>query len=287
MLESIFIKVPSLDDNELVPTLLDAIEKADNPYRLHFGVSLMWSDEKYPKDLIKFVRSVKWMTSNFKIVTQKYNKNMLGVGKQRKIVGDMYNGEDYILQIDSHTWFTEDWDTKLIDLHKECHYPNAILTAYAGRYQYIDGKRTPIEGGLLRYPWIHKGERQYCGFTDNWEDLPYEGKAKYVPVKFCANFAFGPKEWGTKTGLAADSVFFSEEPLQTEYLKLNGFQLVFPNIDYPLICHLYHQHMTEESERKAFTDYLTDDEADYLMNIQDREVYENHMIRIEHFKHIT
>lgn len=281
MLETIYVKIPSLDDKELVHTLKDCLNKAKHPERIHIGVSLMYQDKENLDSLLIFKNQ--YANANVKIVTRELDKDFLGVGKQRKVVGDMFDGQDYVLQIDSHTWFCEGWDNILINLHKNSDWPKTILTAYAGRYQWIDGFRQPIEGGRLRYPWIRKGERQYCSFTDNWEDLPYDGIAPYVPTKFCANFAFGTKEWGIKTGLAADSIFFSEEPLQTEYLKTNGFSLLFPNVDYPLICHLYHQHTTEQSERKSFTDYLSDEEADYLMNVVDKDVYTNHMLRINKY----
>jgi hypothetical protein len=35
---SIFIKICSLDDKELVPTIYDAITKADKPQNLRFGI---------------------------------------------------------------------------------------------------------------------------------------------------------------------------------------------------------------------------------------------------------
>ena len=44
----------------------------------------------------------------------------------------MFDGQDYVLQIDSHTWFCENWDTKLINIHDGD--DKTILTAYAGQY---------------------------------------------------------------------------------------------------------------------------------------------------------
>ena len=280
MLETIFVKIPSLDDNELIPTLQDCLDKAEHPQRIHIAVSLIYSDKKHLENLIKFKEANS--EANLQIVTRELDVNFLGVGKQRKIVGDMFDGQDYVLQIDSHTWFCDNWDTKLINLHGG--NDKTILTAYGGWYSYVDGVRAPLGTGKLRYTTIVKGDRQFISFTDAWKDEPIYGDLReFIPMpKFCANFAFGTKHWGIKTGLVADSIFWSEEPLQTEYLKVNGFKFLYPNIDEPLICHLYAQHITEESHREFYTNYLSEEEQEYLLTY-DTEVYHKHMERIKKY----
>ena len=283
MLKTIFVKIPSLDDNELVPTLKDCLDKAEHPERVHIAVSLIYSDKKHLEDLVKFKEA--YSEANLQIVTREYEVNHIGVGKQRKIVGDMYDGQDYVLQVDSHTWFCKNWDTKLIDLHDGD--DKTILTAYAGQYGYVNGTRQPIGDGKLRFPTIVEGDKQFASFTDAWKDEPvYNDDREFIPVdKFCANFAFGTKHWGIQTGLVSESVFWSEEPLQTEYLKINKYNFLYPNIDEPLICHLYAQHITEDSKRTPYTNYLTIEEHEFLDNY-DAEVYHGHMDRIKNYTHI-
>ena len=261
-MKTIFVKIPSLDDKELVPTLKDCLNKAEHPDRVYIAVSLIYKNRKSLDDLMIF--KSQYANANVKIITREFDINYMGVGKQRKMVGDMYDGQDYVLQIDSHTWFCENWDTKLIDLHDGD--DTTILTAYAGQYGYIDGIRKPIGDGKFRYTTIVEGDRQFTQFTDAWVDEPvYDDDREFIPMpKFCANFAFGTKEWAVKTGLVAESIFWSEEPLQTEYLKINRFNLLYPNIDEPIICHLYAQHITKQSEREPYTNYLTSEEHEYL-----------------------
>jgi hypothetical protein len=283
LLETIYVKIPSLDDKELVPTLKDCLNKAEHPERIHLGVSLIYKNKDRLNELIAFKNQ--YSNANIKIVTRELDINYLGVGKQRKIVGDMFDDQDYVLQIDSHTWFCDNWDTKLINLHDK--NPTTILTAYAGEYGYVDGVRKPIGDGRLRFPRVIEGDRQFVNFTDAWTAEVIDSEEDFIKAeKFCANFAFGTKEWGVRTGLAAESVFWSEEPLQTEYLQLNKFNLVFPNVDYPLICHLYAKHITKESEREFFTNYLEQHQVDYLMNVYDEEVYHSHMNRITKYTNI-
>jgi len=285
LLETIFIKIPSLDDEELVPTLFNAINSAKYPERIHIGVSLMYAEEKTKNDFIKAITLLEQSGAKIKYNVKKFKEGLLGVGRQRHIVNNMYDGQDYVLQIDAHTWFCDDWDEILIALHSG--EKKHILTAYAGWYGYRkNGSRGPIGSGRFRYPQIIEGFRDYIKWTDNWADYPlynYEQKMIEIP-KFCAGFAFGTKEWGEYPGLVRESIFWSEEPLQTAYLKLNGFELYFPNIDKAVICHLYGQFIRKSGKRKAFTDYISEEKADYLMNQKDKTIYESHMLKIEKLK---
>lgn len=278
MLDTIFIKIPSLDDEELIPTIKNAIYAAKHPERLHFGISLMYSEDKYRDRLLDALKTIK-VDFNYKLVTTTFKKELLGVGKQRKIVNDMYDGQDWVLQIDSHTWFAPHWDTKLIDIHPKD--PMTILTAYAGKYKYVNNSRVPIGDGKFRFPKVVKNLRQYVRFTDNWIDEPiYDDSRELIESeKFCANFAFGTSEWGKNPCLIADAIFFAEEPLQTVYLKKAGFKLMYPNIVGPIICHLYIENMTEGS-RRPFTDYISQEEAQVLIDGQDEILYRKHMKKL-------
>ena len=65
----------------------------------------------------------------------------------------------------------------------------------------------------------------------------------------------------------------------------NKYNFLYPNIDEPLICHLYAQHITEDSKRTPYTNYLTIEEHEFLDNY-DAEVYHGHMDRIKNYTHI-
>ena len=46
----------------------------------------------------------------------------------------LYNGETYVMGIDSHTNFAEGWDTIMIDMFRRIANPKAIITAYPHAY---------------------------------------------------------------------------------------------------------------------------------------------------------
>jgi hypothetical protein len=105
---SIFIQIASYQDYELADTILDAIKKSSKDHTLNFGVYINYiTDDFYTPNL-----------PNIKYTKIKAPDG-IGVGFARFEANALYGGEDYYLQIDSHTRFIENWDTMLVDLHRE------------------------------------------------------------------------------------------------------------------------------------------------------------------------
>jgi Glycosyltransferase (GlcNAc) len=250
-MKTIYVAIPSMYDTELIATVLDCFNSADNPERVVVGVSLMDDNDTlckvFLRELAQYSEQIRFQ---FNRVTYRNALSLISVGKGRKFAHSMYRGEDYLLQCDAHTFFSSGWDSKLIALHEEASTvtdKKVVLTGYAGRYRYIDGIRQLIPNeDTLRYPFYVKNNKLGT-LIPAWEDQPLREYApeladkKFLPcVKFNANFAFGDKEFANNSGLYENAVFFEEEPFQSVNLLANGFALVFPNLDEPAtIGHLY------------------------------------------------
>jgi hypothetical protein len=273
----IFVKVCSLDDEELVPTLYDAIIKADKPENLHFGVYLHYKDKQSLQVLMDNLKELKKEGSKFTILTAEFSQYLLGVGKSRATVDNMYDNEEYVLQIDSHSWFPFSWDSRLIDLIKH-HNTKTILSGYCAPYGYDEhGVRSPIDMGKLLYKQHTDKPVFNTWLFPQWNLVYPEDDQYFIDIDFCANFSFGTYEWGRYSGIYEKAIFFSEEPIQTMNLKSKGFNILYPNIDEPMICHLYKNDIKDRGRRKDFTDYLTPHDSDYLLNIMDRHYYEDYL----------
>lgn len=265
-MERVFVTFPSLDDTELVPTILDAMAKAKHPERVFMGIALVYSRRRLFRE---FKEAIKPYKDRVRFSAEKLTyRNLIentGVGRGRKKAADLYSDEEYVLQIDSHTLFAQDWDEKLIALHKDAsnklNHNKVLLTGYAGHYHYeAEGKRVPGElEGRLRYAFMVYHHR-FSNAIPNWTDfpLPEDYDRDFVPaIKFNANFAFGNAEFGKYSGVFEDAVFFEEELLQTINLVDKGFTLVFPNYPEMLICHLYGGHTNDYGGyRSGVLDYL-------------------------------
>lgn len=104
---SIFISVASYRDPELMRTIRSAIDNAYDSDSLVFGIVL----QSLPEDIKDFVE-----LPNMKILKM-HPKYARGAGYARSRAIELYNGEDYYLQIDSHTIFEKHWDKICIEQH--------------------------------------------------------------------------------------------------------------------------------------------------------------------------
>lgn len=124
---TIFIQIASYRDPQLLPTIQDCIKKAKYPENLRFGISWQHAPQDEWDTLDEYVYD-----SRFKIIDIDYRDSQ-GVCWARNLVQNLYQGEKYTLQIDSHHRFEQDWDDTLIKmlvgLQKKGH-PKPLITAY-------------------------------------------------------------------------------------------------------------------------------------------------------------
>jgi hypothetical protein len=272
-MKTIYIALTSLDDSELIPTVLGAFEKASNPDNIFVGLHL-WSSpslrDEFLKKLSKYSSNIRF---NFTEMSEDTFEEMAGVGKGRRRALDLYNNEDYLLQIDSHSLFSLGWDKTLIDTLEEAKKfvknKKTIITAYAGFYKFsATGKRVwchPGDGpgefpGNFQYPYYVSDKRYYDAipaWTVLLEEEVKNFPGKFMPaIKFNANFSFGDSEWAKDTGLYESAEFFEEEVVQTLNLMKLGYTLVFPKNEKPVIGHLYTDFISGNyGKRNSLGDY--------------------------------
>ena len=108
--EEIFIQIASYRDPELGDTLNSLYLKAQFKQRLKFSICWQHSKmEEFPKLSIPI--------KQINIIDIDY-KDSKGANWARSINQQFYNNEEYSLIIDSHLRFVQNWDIKLINLHK-------------------------------------------------------------------------------------------------------------------------------------------------------------------------
>lgn len=152
--KTIFVHIAAYRDSELVPTLLDLIDRANYPGRLH--VSVCWQhdpDDSLPLSAHAFVPLAasawfgRWLHRLGRrgacIDVADYTiADAQGCGWARAMAQRRYDGEDYALQLDAHHRFVDGWDTQLIDmlegLRSRSKYP--VLVGYPPAY-HPDGMR--------------------------------------------------------------------------------------------------------------------------------------------------
>ncbi len=128
-MNTIFVQIPSYRDPELIPTIEDALKQAQDPENITFGICWQYETEE-ELDYIEPLKKIK----NCRIAAVPASKSR-GVGWARSQVEQLWQGEKYTLQIDSHMRFVENWDAILIEMLKQCPSEKPLLSTYPAGYE--------------------------------------------------------------------------------------------------------------------------------------------------------
>ena len=113
MNKTIFVSIASYKDFDVINTIIDCFNKANNPNNIFVGVCLQDTEVELKRitDLIgnhPFYLNVKFM--------QILASDAQGCGWARNLImKNLYNNEDYFLCVDSHSRFLIGWDDEYIN----------------------------------------------------------------------------------------------------------------------------------------------------------------------------
>lgn len=107
---SIFISIVSYRDTELLPTIKSIYQNARDKDDLHFGVVSQDLKDSHPD--LSFIKNLSYTKMN--------HQDARGVGYARKIAMQLYSGQEFYLQLDSHMRMAKNWDSELISMYDSC-----------------------------------------------------------------------------------------------------------------------------------------------------------------------
>lgn len=243
MKEKIFIQIASYRDPELIPTIKDCLENATYPERLVFGIAWQHSEEDEWDSLDEYIDD-----ERFRILDIDH-KEAKGVCWARNKIQQLYSGEKYTLQLDSHHRFEEGWDTSLIKmlyaLQKQG-YKKPLLTSYIPHYDPTSEHRSYM-------PWKLKFDRFFSQgpafpvpeYMDDYESLKEPIPARLLSAhfiftlgKFCKEVPYDPEFY-----------FHGEEPSLAARAYTHGYDLFHPHRVY-----VWHEY-TREGKPKHWEDH--------------------------------
>ena len=190
----VFIQIASYRDPELLPTIKSCLENAKFPENLVFGVARQFHmDDKFD-DLTEYEND-----SRFKILNIPYQESK-GVCWARNQVQQLYDNEEYTLQIDSHMRFEKEWDETIIGMIKQLQdlgIPKPLLTGYVSSY---DPNNDPH--GRVRVPWrmvfdkfIPEGAIFFLPETiPDWQNIDLPVPSRFYSAHFCFTLGSFAKE---------------------------------------------------------------------------------------------
>lgn len=219
---SIFVNVASYRDPECSNTIIDMMVKARHPEEITVGLVLQSEpeDDAYPYP--KSVRTLAVKASESR-----------GACWARSMGYRLWDGQDYILQIDSHMRFAQDWDVKMLAQLTMCPTPSrALLTTYPPPYEpgapdlvqqtiYLAAVKFGPDGYLSQIGQIHN---------------PAPALPRPTAL-MSGNFLFGRAGWIADVPYDPHLYFSGEEPTLAARLWTHGWDMFGPTE--PVVWHRY------------------------------------------------
>ena len=144
---SIFVNIASYCDPVLPFTLDRAIAMAAHPDQLHFGVA-----DQSPAAAPRVVQLAQGARLSLVRVDP---LDARGPCWARALANSLYNGEDWVLQLDSHMDFEPQWDRKLIEQAQalQARNPGVVISSYPNSFAFEGGQ--PVRRGVTDKVLVH------------------------------------------------------------------------------------------------------------------------------------
>jgi len=251
---TIFVSVASYRDNECSMTLDSLFSNARYPERIFVGICEQ--NKADMKDEICISNKVMKHRNNIRVIKLDH-KDAKGPTYARYYCSELWRGEQYFLQIDSHTTFVKDWDTTLIEMItqiksnlKESSRP--VLSVYPPTKEQMNLKGFPeFDNGKLNGNNILT---LYCGWSEP-SDAPKRSNKPWAAAGFM--FLESDFLYSVPFDPNLSHLFQLEETLFSARLWTYGWDFYTPNKK--VIYHhynrtkapLYHKDLKDSSECRA------------------------------------
>lgn len=223
--ETIFVQIACYRDPDLLNTLKDMLDKAEQPENLRVGMAWQHSDEDEWDNVDDYKDD-----KRFRILDIDY-KDSMGACWARNKLQQLYSGETYTLQIDSHTRFIDNWDKELKDEYNRLvknGIKKPLLTSYAPSFEPDNDPESRIQK-----PWRMDFDRfspdgnvHFIPSTiDEADEL-----TEPVPARFySAHFAFADGKFAEEIQHDPQYYFHGEEISIAVRSYTHGYELLHPH----------------------------------------------------------
>lgn len=230
--ERIFVSIASYRDSECQWTVQDLFKKAAKPERLFVGIC--W--QVVPEEDSDCFEIPSPRPEQCRLVTYHVSQSE-GVGWARAQAHRLWQGEEYVLNIDSHMRFVEGWDELMIAQLKACPGAKPLLTSYPPGYVPPDQLNPPTVTMLCAGYFDEASVQVNKSRALQPEDAP----AQPIPsMLYAAGFAFASSQVLRDVPYDPFIYFQGEEISMAARLWTHGWDLFAPN--QVLLYHAYGKH---------------------------------------------
>lgn len=297
-MSSIYVAIPSIRDSEFIKTLLRCINHSSKNNHISIGAAVCLFDN----ELDSVPQNIPYENIKVKILDRSVHK---GVGVARRESMSFYNNEDYVLMIDSHTDFMDNWDEILINKINLINDKKPLLTSYPPEYKYVyknviksksEWKNIYISNfvnGSIRDKSDHDSDCEAC---NEFSAIPLWEEKRVEPLdndfvinpKISGGFLFADKRFANEYPhlVPYDYSFFEEELIMSIELFNLGWTFYSPT-DYIPIAHLYAEDINKfGGDRSSLEEYevielnTKQNYLNYILDTRNRnkiEKFEKHL----------
>ena len=245
-MERILVHLPAYREPELIPTIKSALENAEFPERIYFGICRQFNPEDGFDNLDEYRNNPQFKIKDIHYIEAK------GLSYARSVINEeLLTDEEFVCQLDSHHRFEKNWDSTLIDWYYELKDDghNPLICGYL---PYYDPFNDPDK--RVTEPWFSRAECFYPHGTifirptsvhGGWEHLTKPYPARFVSGHFC----FGPNKWA-KDVRHDPNIFFAGEEIN---LSVRSFTYGY-DLFHPHRVVIWHATMREERSGKLVWD---------------------------------
>eukprot|EP01132_Coremiostelium_polycephalum_P002041 gene2041-2512_t len=225
-----FVSITSYRDPECQWTIKNIFETSDQPHNLFIGICWQYDlnkDTNLDKHCFEYTIDDNYK-QQIRIIEIDYH-DAKGPCIARSMAQQLWRGERYFMQIDSHMRFIKSWDTILKNQLKQCPSEKPILTGYPMGYTRPDTLPPPS----LRYPLVLVATH----FDDQDGMLRFSGRIVAKPQLKPLNSLFWISGFSFSSStviqevpydIHLDYLFFGEEISMSARLWTNGYDFFSP-----------------------------------------------------------
>ena len=256
----VFISLASYKDKHLLFTLQNAWKKSTHRANVFFAVVDQGdADQRRLIGELPFARQVRYVHID--------HRDSLGVCWARNLAFSLYDGEDYFLQVDSHTCFEQGWDAKLIEQHAQLmtESDKPVISTYPKGFVFDDNGLPSYQPCSGRFAMVLRPQAE-VSLTEQSAVLRF--RCRYVPsdkpligCHVAAGFIFSAGNFIEEVPYDPYLYFHGEEQSLAVRAYTRGWDIYHPTT-VPLY-HLYKKRAEgeapthwSEDEQRAF-DYST------------------------------
>jgi hypothetical protein len=223
----IFIQIAAYRDPQLLPTLRSLDAMAERPDLLRFGVCRQYHPRDEFNDLGAYCRDRRVSLIDIRSAESR------GACWARHLTQRLFAGEDYTLQIDSHTRVAPRWDRLLIDmlrqLQERCGARRPLLTAYAPMFNPSTDdvkKRSDIPIQMIFSQFTDAGMLlNKSRAMPQWRTLRFPVRTRF----FSGHFAFAEGYFIREVPYDPHLYFHGEEITMAVRAFTHGYDLFHPH----------------------------------------------------------